>query len=65
MYKRDVYGDLCFGIDDLTFAEDGYARVAYWSYNDETFVLAVYKDENGDTWGRAFRVPEELVWSGD
>lgn len=65
VYKRDVYGDLCFGIDDLTFAEDGYARAAYWSYNDETFVLAVYKDENGDTWGRAFRVPEELVWSGD
>lgn len=65
VYKRDVYGDLCFGIDDLTFTEDGYARAAYWSYNDETFVLAVYKDENGDTWGRAFRVPEELVWSGD
>lgn len=65
VYKRAVYGDVCFGIDYLTFAEDGYARVAYWSHADGTFMLAVYQDENGDTWGRAFRVPEELVWPGD
>lgn len=66
VYKRAAYGDVCFGIDYLTFAEDGYARVSYWSHHaDGTFMLAVYKDENGDTWGRAFRVPEELVWSED
>lgn len=65
VYKRAAYGDVCFGIDYLAFAEDGYARVAYWSHADGTFVLAIYKDENGDTWGRAFCVPKELVWSGD
>lgn len=66
VYKRELYGDeVCFGIDYLTFAEDGYARVAYWSRSGETCMLAVYKDENGDTWGRAFRVPEELAWSED
>lgn len=64
-YKDAPYGDVCFGIDYLTFAEDGYARVSYWSHHDGTGILAVYKDENGDTWGRAFRVPEELVWTGD
>lgn len=62
VYKRELFDDeVCFGIDDLTFAEDGYARGAYWTHSDMAFMLAVYKDENGDTWGRAFRVPEELV----
>lgn len=66
VYTRELYGDeVCFEIDYLTFAEDGYARVAYWSHHEETCMLAVYKDENGDTWGRAFRVPEELVWPED
>ncbi|WP_298030697.1 hypothetical protein [uncultured Dysosmobacter sp.] len=62
---QNVYGERCFGIDYLTFAEDGYARVSYWSHDDETCVLAVYRDENGGTWGRAFRVPEELLYTGN
>ena len=66
VYKRELFDDeVCFGIDYLTFAEDGYSRAAYWSHREETCMLAVYRDENGDTWGRAFRVPEELVWPED
>ncbi|WP_298023860.1 hypothetical protein [uncultured Dysosmobacter sp.] len=63
VYQEAPYGEVRFGIDYLTFAEDGYARVSYWSHADETCILAVYKDENGGTWGRAFRVPEELLYT--
>jgi len=62
VYQEAPYGEVRFGIDYLTFAEDGYARASYWSRADETCILAVYKDKNGGTWGRAFRVPEELIY---
>jgi len=52
-------------VADLTFQEDGYARVRNWSSRGETFINAVYRDGNGGTWGRVFRVPEELVYTGN
>ena len=48
--------------EDLPFNEDGYYVRGVHNEDGDTFVAAIYRDENGGLWGRIYRVPEALVY---
>ena len=48
----------------LPFDENGYFVRGVHHQDGDTFVAAIYRDENGGLWGQLYRVPEELVFPG-
>ena len=48
--------------EDLPFNEDGYYVRGVHNEDGDTFVAAIYRDEDGGLWGQIYRVPEALVY---
>ena len=48
--------------EDLPFNKDGYYVRGVHNEDGDTFVAAIYRDENGGLWGRIYRVPEALLY---
>lgn len=47
---------------DQEFDAHGFYHIGWDAYEGGTFLTAIYRDSDGNLWGRIYRVPEELMY---